>query len=412
MATATMTELTAREAVCEAFRDCGLVLLKQPRRMASLVCDFADESDRTVRIIDQQLDQELLDPLAHATKENGAQLEDVRAIVAQILHDMRLIETTTAFDVADALVGGLADYLGRHLEPLPPMDAPPSGPQNGTGHVTDEIPMQTQFLHSPAAPPQPSTGAGHMPFQPEDSAQPYMQPVQPYPQPVSAMQPQNTPRTPTWLVGLVALLAGVFVALVVVLVTGTVTRTDGPSDDTTDTTQTVVNDDGEQEEAEEETSEDKQEDKEDKKKDEPVPDPPVFTSATTNTAIPPDGYSSSYGPENVLSDDYTHAWNADYPAGSWIQLNANSEQTVQGFTIINGYSKSEDVYNKNHRPKDITIELSDGYTKSVTLEDAFRKEQRIEFDDAHQTTYLKITVNSSYSGWKYDDCCIDRIKAF
>ena len=418
MATATMSGLTAREAVCEAFRDGGLDLLKQPRRMASLVCDFADESDRTVRVIDQQLNQELLDPLANAAKNDGTQLEDVRAVVAQILHDIRLIEATIAFDVADALVGGLADYLGRHMEPLSPMVASPSGSQNAAGQVVGEVPMQTQILHGPAAPPQAGVGTGRMPSQSAGSAQPYPQPAQPYPQPVPAMQPQNTPRTPTWLVGLVALLAGVFVALVVVLVTGAGTSTDGPSDDVADADQTVADDDGEQEMADEdEENKDDQDGKvdeksEEDKEDEPTPDPPVFTRANTNTAIPPDGYSNSYGPENVLLDDSTHAWNADYPAGAWIQLDADSEQTVQGFTIINGYSKSKDVYDKNHRPKDITIELSDGYTQSATLEDAFRKEQRIEFDEAHQTTYLKITVNSSYSGWKYDDCCIDRIKAF
>ena len=145
---------------------------------------------------------------------------------------------------------------------------------------------------------------------------------------------------------------------------------------------------------------------------EPEPDPPVFTSATTNTAIPPDSYSDSYGPQNVLYDDPSHAWNADYSVGAWIQLSADSEQTVHGFTIINGYSKSEDVYNKNHRPRDITIELSDGYAQTATLEDLYRQEQRIKFDGVHQTTYLRITVNSSYGGWKYDDCCIDRIEAF
>ena len=403
MATETITGLTARQAVCEALRDCGLDLLKQPKRMASLISDFADESDRLVRIIDQQLNQELLDPLAKAAKEDGSSLEDTREIVAQILYDIRLVEITVAFDAADALVGGLADYLGRHLEPLPPMDVPSRNSQIGTGNPASQAAAQTQILHARSAPPTPAVSAGPLPSPSTGSAQPYSQPA-------PAPQPHNAQGTPIWLVGLVALLAGVFVALVVVLVTGMGTSTDSPNDDAADTTQAVADVEAEQEEGEDSEAETKSEEK--KKEEEPEPDPPVFTTATTNTAIPPDGYSSSYGPENVLSDDYTHAWNADYPAGSWIQLSADSEQTVQGFTIINGYSKSEDVYNKNHRPKDITIELSDGYTKSVTLEDAFRKEQRIEFDDAHQTTYLKITVNSSYSGWKYDDCCIDRIKAF
>ena len=179
-------------------------------------------------------------------------------------------------------------------------------------------------------------------------------------QPLAQPQLPTKQQPPAWLVGLVAMLACIVVALAVVILTDSNAET--PQDDSAQTQQESTD---EAEDAEPEPDQEP----------EPKADPPVFTEATCSSEIPPDGYSDSYSSYNVLSDDTQHAWNAESSEGEWIQVAAVSKQTVEGFSIMPGYIKREDVYYKNSRPKEIEIELSDGYTQTVSLKDNYRKEQ-------------------------------------
>ncbi|MBR3318436.1 MAG: zinc ribbon domain-containing protein [Atopobiaceae bacterium] len=184
----------------------------------------------------------------------------------------------------------------------------------------------------------------------------------------------------------------------------------------------------------------------------PIPEDypdPVFQKATASSTLPPEDDGHGYGPEQVLDDDQQTCWaegsNGDdvdkrWPnakgseydelvgKGEWIKLSAKETQYVSGIRIQNGYPKvkdlskgldSETYYYYNTRPHDITIELSDGWSLSVELQDAGPGAwQEIDFGATLPTKEIKITIDSVYdtkedgSRTDWPDTSIDEIKVY
>ncbi|MDO4536866.1 MAG: protein kinase [Coriobacteriales bacterium] len=143
--------------------------------------------------------------------------------------------------------------------------------------------------------------------------------------------------------------------------------------------------------------------------------PPIFAEAKASSELPPDQVVSSYGPRNVLTDDTSTAWNEGAEGdgvGEWIYIYSPEPQGVSGIYVINGFPKSERVYNNNNRCKDITIELSDGAIFTTTLSDEMGSYQQIDFGGMHSTTYVRITINSVYKGTKWNDCSLCAVKPY
>ena len=143
--------------------------------------------------------------------------------------------------------------------------------------------------------------------------------------------------------------------------------------------------------------------------------PSFAAEPEASSVLPPDQYTSYYGPRNATDGNVRTAWNEGADGngvGEWMSLEADSEQVVRGVRIVGGYPKREDVYYNNNRPKNVTIELSDGYTQHVTLEDAMGEWQEFEFDQLHKTDYIKVTIDSVYSSAKWNDAAIAEVEAF
>ncbi len=397
-----------RSAIHQSLDDYGIGLLEQPRRLMSFVLDYADSDDRATKVLCQQLDDELLESTlkaAHAPQKTS--LENARDRTMHLLVDVRSIEPGMAMQAADGLVGGVADYLELPLEPLPQAvpDQPVSGPARSTYSSDRHEANGSPTSGSASDVARDNSAPGNMHANSWSSSSytaPGMHPVAAPPQ--YAPPPGNS--TPTWLVTLIAFLACALVGLVVIILSGEQTTSGTSITDSAITAESANAEDAETVSENESEQEAQNTTKEEKA------NPPVFSTAIATSELEPDGYSDSYGAENVLSDDRTHAWNAETPDGEWIQLTADSEQSVKGFGIVAGYIKSQEVYYKNCRPQQISVELSDGYKMTTTLEDAFGKEQKVNFDKAHKTTYLKVYIDSVYYGNKYDDLCISRIRAF
>lgn len=117
----------------------------------------------------------------------------------------------------------------------------------------------------------------------------------------------------------------------------------------------------------------------------------------------------------ALDGNVTTAWNeggSGSGTGEWIELKANSAQTVSGIRIMPGFCNNEPNYYRNCRPKDITITFSDGTYTTTTLSDSYYVYQDLQFDREVTTSSIRITVNSVYSGNKYQDCCISEIQVY
>ena len=142
------------------------------------------------------------------------------------------------------------------------------------------------------------------------------------------------------------------------------------------------------------------------------PKAPVFENITASSTND-ESEEYSYPASNTTDNDKTTAWSPDPDdVLPWIELSSDSMQTVKGIEIENGYSKSNRLYESNHRAKSITVECN-GKQYSYTLKDSgCGKKQKISFTETLETDRIKITVNSVYKGDKYNDLCITQITPY
>lgn len=112
----------------------------------------------------------------------------------------------------------------------------------------------------------------------------------------------------------------------------------------------------------------------------PPLDPPVGEAATVpreritvtaTSALAPDG-GITYDPENMVDDDLSTAWNSDNSGsdgrGERLTFRFAEPVDLEAVQFVNGYAKSPDLYDKNHRVRELQIQ-TDTQSQRVTLLD-------------------------------------------
>lgn len=125
------------------------------------------------------------------------------------------------------------------------------------------------------------------------------------------------------------------------------------------------------------------------------------------------GKNNEYGPYNVLDSSLSTCW-AEGESGSgqgcFIKLYSDDVVAVNEIDIMNGYCKTEGLFYKNNRVKELKISFSDGTEKNVMLSSEFSEQpNHIVLDEPVKTTYIKFEIVSVYEGTAYDDTCISEI---
>lgn len=144
--------------------------------------------------------------------------------------------------------------------------------------------------------------------------------------------------------------------------------------------------------------------------------PPIFPNVTVSSQLPGDADTADYGASNLTDDKRETAWNEGAPGageGEWVKFSANTPQRVTSVSIMGGFPKlykdGSDVYQKNPRPREITISY-DGGSQKFTMQDSRGEFQTFTLSKPVDTTWVTITIDSVYPGSKYDDCCIAEVK--
>lgn len=144
--------------------------------------------------------------------------------------------------------------------------------------------------------------------------------------------------------------------------------------------------------------------------------PPAFSSVTVSSQLPGDADTADYGASNLTDGKSDTAWNegaAGEGVGEWVRFSASSLQRVTSVSIMGGFPKlykdGSDVYQKNPRPKEITVSYEGGSQK-FTMEDLRGQFQTFTFAKPIDTTWVTITIDSVYPGSKYEDCCIAEVE--
>ena len=114
----------------------------------------------------------------------------------------------------------------------------------------------------------------------------------------------------------------------------------------------------------------------------------------------------------MIDGDKTTVWaeGVDGPGyGESITLYFDSVHTVKQLKIVNGLINSYDGYYKNNRVASIKIIFSDGSSQIAHLSDDNTGYQIIDLSHSVDTDYITLTIDSVYSGYKYDDTCIAEV---
>ncbi|HQG28645.1 MAG TPA: hypothetical protein PLY73_08805, partial [Candidatus Ozemobacteraceae bacterium] len=95
--------------------------------------------------------------------------------------------------------------------------------------------------------------------------------------------------------------------------------------------------------------------------------------------------------------------------GEWLRFDFSGEATVGRVVVSNGYAKSDDIYKKNSRIRDVALEFSGGERFDFTLADQTGP-QAFDFDRKVVATWMRLEVRSVYKGWKYTDTALNEVR--
>lgn len=138
----------------------------------------------------------------------------------------------------------------------------------------------------------------------------------------------------------------------------------------------------------------------------------VSVDATTSLK---DGHTGAlHKAQNAYDNDLTTAW-VEGVGGQGINesitFNFDGAYQVSGININAGYQKTEDLYYKNSRPEQISIEFSDGTSIPYFLDDVMET-QILRFSEPVITDKVTIKIQGVYPGTKYEDTAISEISFF
>ncbi len=135
--------------------------------------------------------------------------------------------------------------------------------------------------------------------------------------------------------------------------------------------------------------------------------------ATATSTLDP----KQYGPENVvdLSGDRTKTWAEGVPGdgiGEGLDLTLDRPEKLYQIGLINGYAKSEALYQANGRVAELSVSINGEKDFTVQVPDELLERDIFWFslngyDKPVKTVRLRI--NKVYRGTKYQDTCLTRV---
>lgn len=139
-----------------------------------------------------------------------------------------------------------------------------------------------------------------------------------------------------------------------------------------------------------------------------------ITSASATSTERTDSISS-YGAEQVLDGILSTCWAEGAPGdgeGEAITLWGSGTQTFSGFTIYNGYQKTEEIYYWNPRATQMDVLVDGVYVATFDLSDAYGSSQTFNFDEPVDGSEITFRIMATNPGNKYADCSISEIQVF
>lgn len=142
----------------------------------------------------------------------------------------------------------------------------------------------------------------------------------------------------------------------------------------------------------------------------------ALTAYSASSVLPASEYGT-YVASNLDDGALSTAWvegASGSGSGQSVKMSSPSgeKMTVYEVELASGYAKSEDIYYKNARPKQVSVVSDTGkVVAQVTLSDSYGAIQSITFP-ATSTSSLTLRIDSVYEGNKYEDCAISEMRCY
>jgi hypothetical protein len=120
----------------------------------------------------------------------------------------------------------------------------------------------------------------------------------------------------------------------------------------------------------------------------------------------------TYGPTNLLDGKLDTGWvegAAGNGEGEWVLAQFGGMRSVTGLEFLNGYHKNEELFRRNNRVAVLEIQLSNGVSGTVMLDDASGV-QKINLGGPHPVTWVKMTIRAVYPGTRYRDTALSEMR--
>lgn len=118
-----------------------------------------------------------------------------------------------------------------------------------------------------------------------------------------------------------------------------------------------------------------------------------------------------YEPSMMFDGNRETAWvegEADNGINETLTLHFGRDRLLSGFEIINGYDKTQRIWEANARVKTLDATTSDGQTLTVSLQDV-RGASRVDFRPPIRTGWLELRIRGVFPGSKYKDTAISEL---
>ncbi len=132
------------------------------------------------------------------------------------------------------------------------------------------------------------------------------------------------------------------------------------------------------------------------------------------SSVLPSQFGNSYRPENMMDNLALTAWVEGVPGngvGQVVVLHFSSPQPIGHLSIINGYAKDIDIFQRNGRVRSMKVSASSGEVFEVGLKDE-RSRQGVKTPFRSPVSWVAIEITDVYPGTKYSDTAISDIDAF
>lgn len=118
-----------------------------------------------------------------------------------------------------------------------------------------------------------------------------------------------------------------------------------------------------------------------------------------------------YSVKNVFDQNYKTCWvegAEDDGLGQSITVHFKNKVKINQLFIVNGISKTNELYLKNNRLKQAILTFDDGSQEIINVNDIYNQKQELSFT-ARETKSVTIAIKEVYRGSKYQDTCISEL---